>query len=194
MRMTLFPLGDFTKKEIIEHAKKLGLSSAKRAESQEICFIPNNDYVDYIKNNSQKSLKPGDFLDTNGNFLGKHTGIINYTIGQRKGLGVTFGKPVYVVKIDAKNNTIVLGEEKDLLSKELFAEKINYILINKPENPIEIQCKIRSTAKPCDALLIPLKDDKIKINFNIPQRAVTPGQSVVFYNNDIVLGGGVISK
>lgn len=190
---TLFPLGKYKKKEIREIAKKIGLQVASKPDSQEICFVEDNDHFNFINQNSTKPITKGEIVDIKGNVLGYHEGITKYTIGQRKGLGISLGKPMFVVDIDAENNRIVLGSNEDLLIKELDVTDINWISINKLENKIKVKAKIRYKAKEETATVTPIDNNRIKVIFDTPQRAVTPGQSIVFYQNDNVVGGGIIS-
>jgi len=189
---TLMPIGDFTKEQVREKAKELGLPVASKPDSQEICFVPDNDYGKFICENTGQKVEEGDFVDVNGNVLGKHKGIIHYTVGQRKGLGIALGKPMYVVRIDAENNRVVLGEENEVFSSELIADDLNFISIDKLEGEKRVKAKIRYSAKEADATISPLEDGRVKVVFDTPQRAITPGQSVVFYDGDIVVGGGLI--
>jgi tRNA-specific 2-thiouridylase len=180
-----------TKEEVRKKAIALGIRVANKPDSQEICFV-DNDYTEFIKQYSNPTIYPGDFLDTAGNVIGKHTGIINYTIGQRKGLGGHFGQRLYVKSINPDNNTVVLGKNTDLFSNKLTASDINLVLGSDSPLPSNIQAKIRY-ASPCsDATLRITQDNQVSIEFTEHQRAITPGQSVVFYDNDIVLGGGII--
>jgi len=189
----LFPIGDYDKNEVRNLAKKYELPVATKPDSQEICFIQDNDYAGFINRIAKENIKPGYFVDTKGNILGEHKGIINYTIGQRKGLGISFGKPMYVVRIDSKNNQVVLGDAEDLFSTELIAEDVNFLSIDSLEEPLKVNAKIRYSAKESPATIYPLEEGKVKVIFEQPQRAITPGQSVVFYDGDIVVGGGIIS-
>jgi tRNA-specific 2-thiouridylase len=191
---TLMPVGEYSKDRIREIAQKLGLPVAYKPDSQEICFVEDNDYSRFIRENSSYEPVPGFFTDMAGNIIGKHSGIINYTVGQRKGLGVTFGKPMYVVAIDADTNTVVLGEDTEVYSKALTAYDVNYIAIESLESAIEVTAKIRYSAKEAKAVIKPFEDGKIEVEFEKPQRAVTPGQSVVFYQGETVIGGGIIEK
>ncbi len=190
----LMPIGEFTKEQVREKAKEMGMHVASKSDSQEICFVPDNDYSKFIEEYSGKKISTGNFIDTKGNILGKHRGIIHYTVGQRKGLGIALGKPMYVVGIDAKNNNVILGEEKDVFSNTLFAHDLNFISIDKLEQPMRVKAKIRYSAKEADATIYPLEDDLVKVEFDEPQRAITPGQAVVFYDGDIVVGGGTIKE
>ena len=185
---TIFPLCDYTKDEIRSIALENNLPVASKSDSQEVCFIPDNDYVSFIRNNYTDDIPEGNFVDKEGNILGKNKGIIYYTIGQRKGLGVTFGKPMYVIKIDTKTNSVTLGEEGSQMSDSLWVDDVNFINEEIKEE-FEAEVKIRCQAKPARALLTP-ENDKIRIKFFEKQRSVTPGQSAVFYDGDRVLGGG----
>jgi len=189
---TLMPIGDFTKDQVREKAKELGLSVASKPDSQEICFVPDNDYGKFICENTDEKVEEGDFVDIDGNVLGRHKGIIHYTVGQRKGLGIALGKPMYVVKIDAENNRVVLGEEDEVFSSELIADDLNFISIDKLDGEKRVTAKIRYSAKEADATIYPMEDGRVKVVFETPQRAITPGQSVVFYDGDVVVGGGII--
>ena len=192
---TLMPLGDVeNKQKTREIAESLGLFTADKKDSMEICFIPDKDYAAFIKNHTGMTPEEGDFVDSEGNFLGKHKGIIHYTIGQRKGLGVTFGKPMFVTKIDTKKNQVVLGEKGTEFSQSLVAENLNFISIDTPKEPISVMAKVRYSAKPANATVTILENGKAQVDFESPQRAVTPGQAVVFYEpqTNVVVGGGII--
>jgi len=197
----LFPLGEMTKNQVREIAEANGFVNAKKRDSQDICFAPDGDYAGFIERyskNPQKNLqeqigfKPGDFTDDTGKILGKHRGIIHYTIGQRKGLGVYAADPLFVKKINPVNNTIVLGKSNELFSDTLFASDINLIAVDKIENELHVTAKIRYSHKTSPATVIQTAEDELKVTFDIPQRAVTPGQAVVLYDGDIVIGGGTI--
>jgi len=189
----LFPLGGLTKKEVRAIAKKLKLPVADKEESQEICFVPNDDYGKYLENNIGSKVKPGPITDISGKVVGEHKGIIYYTIGQRKGLGA-FGGRKYVVKIDFKNNSIMIGKKKDVQGTELIAGKISFVSGKAPSGELEVTAKIRYNAKEGGAKLIPMGYDIARVIFYEPQNAITPGQSVVFYDGDEVLGGGIIDE
>ena len=188
----VFPLQNLTKDEVRQIAKENNLSAGSRGDSQEICFVPHDDHIKFLSDNMEKELPLGDFVDTEGNVLGKHQGIHRYTVGQRKGLGIAFGKPMFVTKIDAEKNQVILGEAGSEYSDSLIAEKVNFIPFEKLDKPIFAQCKVRYGNKYYGGTISPLDDDKIRIDFETPARAVTPGQSVVFYDGDIVIGGGII--
>lgn len=192
LKRTLMPLGDYHKEEVRKIAEENELVNAKRRDSQEICFVEDNDYIRFIKEKYHYTPKKGNFVDVNGTVLGEHQGIIHYTIGQRKGLGIAFQKHMYVLRIDAEKNEVVLGEEEKLFSDTLVCDDVNLMTMETLENPIYATVKIRYSATAEPATLIPLKDGKIKVVFNEPQRAITPGQAAVFYDNDIVIGGGTI--
>lgn len=191
---TIFPLGKYRKSQIREIAKEIGLVVANKPDSQEICFIEDNDHYKFINQYTGKESKKGTIEDTNGNILGYHDGITKYTIGQRRGLGISTGKPMFVIDIDAENNTVVLGSNDDLFTKEFIASDLNWLSIKELEKPINIKAKIRYKAQEQSATVYPLQDNKVNVVFEEKQRAVTPGQSVVFYDNDIVVGGGIIEK
>lgn len=189
---TLFPIGDLTKDKVREIALGLDLPVAHKPDSQEICFIDNNDYGRYINENTDVEIKPGYFVDRAGNILGMHKGIIHYTIGQRKGLGISLGKRTYVVAINPKDNTVVLGDDDDVYSGHLTASDLNFISIPELKDEMRVTAKIRYSAKEAAALISPLDEGRVSVIFDEPQRAVTPGQSVVFYDGDTVVGGGII--
>lgn len=186
---TLFPLGIYTKQKVRELARSFGLETADRSESQD--FIAGGDYSLFF---NTEEVREGDIVDEKGNVLGNHRGIIYYTVGQRRGLGIASPKPLYVLKIDSENNRIVVGDKKNLLSIGLIATELNLIGIEKLNHSYEVKTKIRLKHKECDATLFPHEKDKAKILFTEPQKSVAPGQSVVFYKNDIVMGGGIIEQ
>ena len=187
----IFPLGNFeSKDEIRQIAKNYDINVANKPDSQEICFVPDNDYVGFLKKQGINKNIQGDIVHVNGEVLGKHKGIINYTIGQRKGLGISYKNPLYVVKLDLNRNEVIVGEEEYIFSSELYVKDINMLV---PINEEKIKAKIRYSAKEADAKLIHKDKNTAKVVFNSPQRAITPGQSIVFYDFDgIVLGGGKI--
>lgn len=187
---TVFPLEGLEKNEIREIALNAGLPVAEKGDSQEICFVPNDDYISYLASLGITSPK-GDFVDINGNIIGTHNGIINYTIGQRKGLGA-FGKPMFVTGISAENNTVTIGENGTQYSRGLVADRLNFIAYDNLDEPIRATVKIRFRAKPEIATVTPNSDGTVTVVFDEPQRSVTPGQSAVFYDGDTVIGGGRI--
>ncbi len=191
----LMPLGELeSKAETRKIAEELGLITAEKPDSMEICFVPDKDYAAFIERRCGDCGKEGNFVDEKGNILGTHKGIVNYTIGQRKGLGVTFGKPMFVIRIDAEKNEVVLGEKGTEFSKELIADKLNFITIDKLTEPIRVAAKVRYSAREAEATVLPMDDGRARVVFDEPQRAITPGQAVVFYEigGDHVVGGGVI--
>ena len=189
----IFPLSEFSNKDEIRNiAEKNCLEVAKKKESQEVCFIPDNDYAGFLNRNCNKlNNKKGNIILNNGKILGKHSGIINYTVGQRKGLGISYTEPLYVLRIDKDNNNVIVGTEKELYSKTLKANELNFLLDIDLTKKIEVKAKIRYRAKEAFAALN-IKDNYALVEFKEPQRAITPGQSVVFYLDNIVLGGGKI--
>ncbi len=191
---TLMPCGEYEKTKIREIAKEIGLAVHNKKDSEEICFISDNDHGKYILEAKPDRVKPGNFVDKNGNVLGKHKGIVYYTIGQRKGLGLSLGRPVFVTGINAKTNEVILGAEEDIFKNGLIATDVNFIAFDKLEKEIEVKAKIRYSAKPASAVLSPMENGRVKVTFAEKQRAITKGQSVVFYDNEIVVGGGIIEK
>ncbi|MEI6603154.1 MAG: tRNA 2-thiouridine(34) synthase MnmA [Clostridia bacterium] len=189
---TLFPLGELKKTEVRALALETGLLNAAKADSQEICFVTDNDYARFIS--TFKPLVPGDFLNLQGEKIGRHKGIEAYTIGQRKGLGLSGGRPLFVVAIDAVHNTVTVGDQADLFSASLIAKDLNFISIEALEAPMRVQAKIRYRAEAADAVISPLDDGRVRVEFDVAQRAATPGQAVVFYDGDLVVGGGKIEK
>ena len=188
-----FPLGKYTKPQVREIAKAQGFSNAHRSDSQDICFISDGDYASFIANHSSLSFPSGDFLDAEGNKIGEHNGIINYTVGQRKGLGVAFGVPMFVKGKDARSNTVTLCTNEQLFGTELTATRINLLTDITFDTPTQVQAKIRYRHAPSAATVVRVDEDTLNVKFDIPQRAIAPGQSVVFYDGDTVLGGGIIS-
>ncbi len=191
---TLFPLGYYTKDKIREIAAEVGLIVANKPDSQEICFVEDNDYAGYVKSHTNKKIKEGYFIDKEGNILGKHKGIIHYTIGQRKGLGIALGKPMFVVDILPKKNAVVLGDPEDVFSQGLIASDVNFIPFDDIDEPIRVYAKVRYSGKVSPATVYKEEKGKIKIVFDEKQRAITPGQSVVMYDEDVVIGGATIEK
>ncbi len=186
----LLPVVDMSKDEVREYAKNKGLPVFNKPDSQEICFVRDNDYAGFINRAGHPSI-PGDFVDTDGNVIGKHKGVLHYTVGQRKGLGMTFGKPMFVVKVDAENNKVVLGDNEDTFTDSLTAHDLNWIATPDVEDGMMFDTKIRYNGPSTKAKLTK-QDDGVLVEFEKNVRAVTPGQSVVFYDGDIVVGGGII--
>lgn len=188
-----FPLSKYTKDEVRELAQKAGLNVAEKKDSQEVCFIPDDDYISYIEKEKAPKENFGSFISTTGEILGEHKGIYKYTIGQRKGLGA-FGKPMYVLKLDVENNTVTVGDNVDLFKSEIYCNDVSFVSGNIPQEKLSCEVKIRCAAKPAAAVLEMLDSTSCKISFIEPQRAAAVGQTAVFYNNDLLLGGGTISN
>ena len=190
----IYPLESFKDKdEIRKLADKYELTVAQKKDSQEVCFIPDNDYVNFVQKNGKENIKEGNIVLKDGTVLGKHNGLIHYTIGQRKGLGISYKSPLYVVDLNKIKNEVIVGEEKDLYKKELYAEDCNFLLDIDLNEKIEITAKVRYRAKEAKAILDFDEQKRIAhVVFEDEQRAITPGQSVVFYLDDVVLGGGKI--
>lgn len=188
----LFPLADFESKEKIrEIASQNNLRVANKPDSEDICFVPDGNYKRFLENNSEIKPKEGNIVTLDGKVLGKHTGLYNYTIGQRRGLGIAYKVPLFVIGFNKAKNEVIVGEEKDLYKKEITVRDINLLLLDEIKDWLEVNVKTRYSAKEAKAKII--KDgDEIKVIFDEPQRAITPGQSAVFYVDDIVLGGGKI--
>lgn len=189
---TLFPLGGMPKSEVRRIAENAGLINSKKPDSQDICFIPDGDYAQFIRRFAKADVSEGDFTDLQGKILGRHKGLIHYTIGQRKGLGISLGRPAYVVSKDTESNTVVLGEESDLYTRTLTAENVNIISAEDIDSPVRITAKTRYSQIDSPATLTKLDDGRYMVEFDEPQRAVTKGQAAVFYDGDIVVGGGTI--
>jgi len=189
---TVFPLGKMTKKETRELAAARGISSANKEESQDICFVDNGDYADFIENYTGKSFPEGDITDAEGNILGRHRGLLRYTLGQRRGTGVACNHPVYVTAKNITGNTLVVGEESSLYSKSLTAGKINIIACEDLFQSRRLTVKTRYLQKEQWAVVEQTEEDKVRIEFEEHQKAITPGQAAVFYDGDTVVGGGTI--
>ena len=188
----IFPLSDFeSKDQIREIARNANLKVANKPDSEDICFVPNGNYKNFLENNSDLKPKKGNIVLTDGKILGKHSGLYNYTMGQRKGLGISYKTPLFVLGFNKEKNEVIVGEESELYKKEIYVNEINLLLEDVLNTEIEVFVKTRYSSKEAKAKIIQI-DDKIKIAFNEPQRALTPGQSAVFYINDIVIGGGKI--
>ncbi|EES91729.1 tRNA 2-thiouridine(34) synthase MnmA [Clostridium botulinum C] len=193
LKHILMPCGEYTKVQIREIARNLDLEVHDKKESMDICFIPDNDHGKYIQSLECKDrIKPGNFVDKQGNILGKHKGLIYYTIGQRKGLGLSLGKPGFVVDIIPERNEVVVGDESEIFNSGLIAKDINFIPFDSLENPMEVEAKIRYSTTKSKATIIPFEEGKVKVVFEDKQRAITKGQRVVFYIQDMLLGGGTI--
>ena len=191
---TLFPLGEFTKQEIRELADRFDFVNADKPDSQDICFVPDGNYADFIERYTGIKFEHGKFVHTSGKVLGEHHGIIRYTIGQRKGLGVSYTEPLFVVEKDVKTNTVTLGKNEDLFFPAFAVEDVNWISGEFPIEPFDVKVKTRYHQQEQPATIYPISDKKMYVELNLPQRAVTCGQAAVFYDDDIVLGGGTISR
>lgn len=194
LKHTIFPLGELRKTQVREIAAGQGLVNANKQDSQDICFVPNGDYFQFIKDYTGKDYLPGDFVDTKGNVLGKHKGIVNYTIGQRKGLGLSLPQPMYVVEKNIPENKVILGLEEELYCKSLIARDVNWIAFETLEEPVRAKAKTRYRQQEQWCTVSNWEDGMIRIDFDEPQRAITPGQAVVMYDGDVVIGGGTIEK
>ena len=191
---TLFPLGELTKTQVRQIAEENGFINAHRKDSQDICFVPDGDYLAFMGNYRGKSYEKGAFLDLYGNIVGTHNGAVGYTLGQRKGLGIALGEPVYVCGKDMQNNTVTVGSEENLFSTTLIAEGCNWFPFEALNEPMAVTAKARSRHKEQPATITPLPDGRVQVVFDTPQRALTTGQAVVFYNGDMVIGGGKITE
>ncbi len=189
---TIFPLNELSKTETRQIAEENGFLNAKKHDSQDICFVPDGDYAGFVERYTGKTYPCGNFVDQNGNILGRHRGIIRYTLGQRRGLGIAWSEPLYVCKIDPEQNAVVLGDNNSLFSKELFAKEINLIAAPKIEGEIRLKAKVRYRQKEEWATVSQPDENTLHVVFDQPQRAVTAGQSVVLYDGDTVFGGGII--
>lgn len=194
LKKIIFPLGQFKdKEEIREIARKNNLGVASKSDSQDICFIPDGDYKEFLKNTyAIEYMKQGNIVDIKGNILGKHNGIINYTVGQRKGLGLSMPNPVFVLKLDKEKNEVVVGEEENLYSNELIATDCNFIMIDSLDKEMKVKVKTRYASKLTDATIMPYNNGEVKVVFDLPQKSIAKGQSVVFYEENYIVGGGII--
>jgi tRNA-specific 2-thiouridylase len=190
----MFPLGGQTKEDTRLIARKAGLDIADKPDSQDICFVPGGNYRDIITKNRPDANKPGRFLHIDGYDLGQHKGIINYTIGQRKGLGIAFGEPIYVIKIDPEHNTVYVGPESALVKSKFLLKDINWLANDRTPDSLEVTAKIRSTTAGVRGRLNPVNEGKMEVNLLEEEKAITPGQACVFYEGSRVLGGGWITR
>lgn len=192
LQRALFPVGEYPKTEIRKIAESFGLPTASRPDSQDLCFLAGEDYRNFLQRNAAEMLQPGEIVTRDGKVVGQHNGLPNYTIGQRKGLGVASPVPLYVLGKDAANNTVVVGTQDELGTSELVAKDVNWIRGEAPTEPFRAEVKIRYTARPAWAWVMPLDGDQAKVQFDVPARDVTAGQAAVFYVEEEVLGGGII--
>lgn len=191
---TLFPLGELQKSEVRRIAEEQGFLNAEKKESQDICFAMDGDYAKTIETLTGKSYPPGDFTDKEGRVLGRHRGLIRYTIGQRKGLGLALPEPLYVCEKRVKDNTVILGKNEDLYTKSFYVNNLNWIAFEKPPKVLEIKAKIRYRQTEQPAAVYMTRDGAARVEFEQAQRAVTRGQAAVFYDGDTVVGGGTITS
>ncbi len=200
---SMFPLGEMSKPEVREVAREHSLAVAEKSESQEICFVPDGDYAGfidrYLEATGAAAQNPGEgeIVDAGGAVVGHHAGIHRYTVGQRRGIGIAAPEPLYVISIDAPKNQVVVGNQDDLLGHEFTAAGVNWIAFDKPDGPVRAEVRVRYRHTPADATITSLegdRDGRVRVNFDEPQRAITPGQATVFYRGDQVVGGGWITK
>ena len=189
---TLMPVGAYSKEEIRKIAEKIGLFVANKPDSMEICFVSDNDYAGFIEQYTGNPFPTGNFVNTAGEVVGKHKGIIHYTVGQRKGLGIALGERTFVKEIRPETNEVVLASNEELFSTVLYANRVNFMSIAALTEPMEVMAKIRYNHKGSKAVIELIEEDVVKVTFEQPQRAITPGQAVVWYDGDIVVGGGTI--
>jgi len=192
LKHALFPVGDYTKSEIRQVAEKHGLPTASRKDSQDLCFLAGEDYRNFLQRNAAEMLKPGEIITRDGRPLGEHSGLANYTIGQRKGLGVVSPVPLYVLDKNTQTNALIVGEKAELGSSVLTARDVNWVHGEAPKEEFRAEVKIRYTAKEADALVKPVGENQIQVRFDAAQRDITAGQAAVFYQGDVMLGGGII--
>ena len=194
LRRSRFPLGALSKADARKIAQEQGFLNARKKDSQDICFVPDGDYVAFLEQYTGKTYAPGDYLDLNGKVVGRHKGAVAYTLGQRKGLGLAMGAPVYVCHKDMTANTVTVGQEEVLFRKELLADDWNWLAFSQPGQPIRAKAKARSRMTEQWATIYPGESGTARVVFDEPQRAITPGQAVVLYDNDLVIGGGTIRQ
>jgi tRNA-specific 2-thiouridylase len=190
----LFPLGSATKNEVKKLAAEMELPLADRRESREICFIPDNDYPRFLREHLTGEIKPGLITDKQGKVLGKHQGVIDYTIGQRKGLGISSREPLYVVDIDSQSNTVIVGGKQDVYATEFIITDLNWVSIDRLTEPLTLKVKIRYLHREAEAVISSIDNANVDVKFAEPQMAITPGQAAVFYQDDMVVGGGTIER
>ncbi len=189
---TLMPVGEFEKPKIREIAESIGLCVANKPDSQDICFVPDNDYAAFIEKETNVKSRPGNFVTVDGIVVGQHKGIVHYTVGQRKGLGLSLGKPVFVLEIRPQTNEVVIGDDIEAYKDVLYANRINFMSIENLDGEMEVTAKIRYSHKGARCIISKAGDDLVKCSFIEKQRAITPGQAIVWYKDDYVVGGGTI--
>ena len=189
---TLFPLGEYEKSDIRRIAEAAGLINSRKPDSQDICFVPDGDYASFIKKNTGAEIKEGNFISADGDVIGRHKGIINYTIGQRRGIGISIGKPAYVTDKNALENTVTIGDESNLYKSEITAYDVNLISLDSISDEMRVTAKVRYSRNEQAAVVIPSGNGEVLVKFDEPLRAPASGQAVVFYDGDVVIGGGTI--
>ncbi len=192
LKHTIMPVGDYSKEEIRAIAEKIGLLVANKPDSMEICFVPDDNYAGFIEDYTGRTFPEGNFVNMAGEVLGRHQGIIHYTVGQRKGLGIALGQRMFVKEIRPETNEVVLASNEELFSKVLYADRLNFMSVETITEPMEVTAKIRYNHKGAKAVIEQVGEDKLKVTFDEPQRAITPGQAVVLYDGELVVGGGTI--
>ncbi len=190
---TLFPVGEYTKEQVRALAAQRGLAVADRAESQDLCFLADGDYRRFLREYAPQALRPGPIVDRRGRVLGEHQGLALYTIGQRRGLGISAPEPLYVLELDPRRNAVVVGTADELGQRELLAEEVSYVAGKPPPEPLEVTAKIRYQAHEAPARWILLGNRQARVIFDHPQRDITPGQGVVAYRGEVLIGGGIIA-
>ena len=193
LKYAMFPVGDYPKTEIRAIAERHGLPTASRKDSQDLCFLAGEDYRNFLQRNAAEMLVGGEIVTRDGDSLGEHTGLANYTIGQRKGLGLASPVPLYVLGKNADSNTLIVGTQDELGSLDLTARDVSWVNGDAPSEPFRAEVKIRYTAKEAEALVMPVGENQVQVRFDAPQRDVTAGQAAVFYQGDVLIGGGIIS-
>jgi tRNA-specific 2-thiouridylase len=192
LKHVLFPVGGYSKVQVRQMAQERGLPVAEKAESQELCFLADGDYRRFIREYAPESVVPGPILDRSGQVLGEHAGLPLYTIGQRRGLGIAVGEPLYILHTDRERNALVVGPDQALYQRELIVHSVSYVAGKPPAGEMTVTAKIRSMGAETPATLVPLGTDRARLVFDTPVRAIAPGQAAVFYNGDVVVGGGII--
>jgi tRNA-specific 2-thiouridylase len=194
LALALFPVGHLKKDEVRALARERGLPTADKAESQEICFVPDDDYAGFVERHAPGAARPGPIQDTSGRVLGTHGGVHRFTVGQRKGLGLSSPRPLYVLRVVPEDRTVVVGEEAELEGTTLMASEVNWLSVPTPDRPLRVAAKVRYRHPEAAATVEPLPGRRARVSFDAPQRALTPGQAAVFYDGDVCLGGGFIER
>ncbi|OLC54604.1 MAG: tRNA 2-thiouridine(34) synthase MnmA [Acidobacteria bacterium 13_1_40CM_4_69_4] len=192
--LAVFPLGEMRKDEVRRLAARRDLPNADKPDSQDICFVPDGDYREFVRRETGDTGPPGEMVDAEGRVRGRHTGLAGYTIGQRRGLGLASGRPLYVIGLDPRTNRVIVGEDRQQYRDVLVADHVNWVSIRRPDGPIEAVARIRSTHRGAPAVIEALAEDRMRVVFHEPQRAITPGQAVVLYRDEQLLAGGFIRE